>query len=79
MTGTIKMHPRGFGFVQPDNPALYPQDVFIPKPLTKNAVDGDVVEVLINQESFSEKGPEGKVLAILTRARTHMAGIIRSS
>lgn len=78
MTGTMKMHPRGFGFVVPDNPALYPQDVFIPKHLTKNAVDGDVVEVLISQESFSDKGPEGKVLAILTRARTHMAGIIRT-
>jgi ribonuclease R len=77
MTGTLKMHPRGFGFVQPDNPALYPQDVFIPKHLTKNAVDGDVVEVLVNQETISDKGPEGKVLAILSRARTHMAGIIR--
>jgi ribonuclease R len=77
VTGTLKMHPRGFGFLQPDNPEMYPQDVFIPKHLTKNAVDGDVVEVLINQESFSEKGPEGKVIAILSRARTHMAGIIR--
>jgi ribonuclease R len=77
MTGTLKMHPRGFGFVQADNPVVYPQDVFIPKHLTKNAVDGDVVEVLINQESLSDKGPEGKVLAILSRARTHMAGIIR--
>lgn len=77
MTGTMKMHPRGFGFVQPDNPTLYTQDIFIPKHLTKNAVDGDVVEVLINQEVISDKGPEGKVLAILTRARTHMAGIIR--
>ncbi|MFI0435616.1 MAG: ribonuclease R [Parachlamydiaceae bacterium] len=75
--GTIKMHPRGFGFVQPDNPTLCPQDIFIPKHLTKNAVDGDSVEVLINQESFSEKGPEGKVIAILSRSRTHMAGIIR--
>lgn len=77
MTGVVKMHPRGFGFVQPHNATIYPQDVFIPKHLTKNAVDGDVVEVLINQESVSEKGPEGKVLAILSRARTHMAGIIR--
>jgi ribonuclease R len=77
VTGTLKMHPRGFGFLQPDNSITHPQDVFIPKHLTKNAVDGDVVEVLINQESFSEKGPEGKVLAILSRARTHMAGIIR--
>lgn len=76
ITGTIKMHPRGFGFVQSHTPLLHPEDIFIPKHLTKNAVDGDVVEVLINQDSFSDKGPEGKVFAILSRARTHMAGII---
>lgn len=77
MTGTIKMHVRGFGFVLPDNRALFPEDVFIPKPFTKNAVDGDVVEVQINQDAFSEKGPEGKVVAILSRGRTHLAGIIK--
>lgn len=77
VTGTLRVHPRGFGFVQPDDPVLNPQDIFIPKHLTKNGVDGDHVEVVINQESFSEKGPEGKVTAILSRARTHMAGIIK--
>ena len=71
------MHPRGFGFVHSDNSELHPQDIFIPKHLTKNAVDGDVVEVIINQDAYSDKGPEGKVFAILSRARTHMAGIIR--
>lgn len=77
MKGILRMHPRGFGFVQPDNPVLYPQDVFIPKHMTKNAVDGDEVEVLINPDSVSDKGPEGKIITILSRARTHMAGIIR--
>ena len=75
--GVIKMHPRGFGFVIPDQPTVYGQDIFIPKHLTKNAIDGDIVEVFVNPE-ISEKGPEGKVLAILERARTHMGGIIRS-
>lgn len=75
--GVLKIHPRGFGFLQPDNSLLYPEDIFIPKHLTKNAVDGDTVEVLINQEAISDKGPEGKVLTILSRSRTHMAGIIR--
>lgn len=76
ITGIMRMHPRGFGFVQTNHPS-YTQDVFIPKHLTKNSVDGDEVEILINQENVSEKGPEGKVIAILSRARTHMAGIIR--
>lgn len=77
ITGMLKMHPRGFGFVKTDDPKSYPEDIFIPKHLTKNAVDGDRVEVLVNNESISEKGPEGKVVAILTRCRTHVAGIIR--
>jgi ribonuclease R len=76
--GTIRMHPRGFGFVQPDDATLFSQDIFIPKHLTKNAVDGDSVEVWVNQDSVSEKGPEGKVIAILSRSRTHIAGIVRS-
>lgn len=76
VTGIIKMHPRGFGFVHPENTPLLTQDIFIPKHLTKNAVDGDTVEVEINNEVYSEKGPEGKVVAILSRARTHMAGIV---
>lgn len=77
VTGTIKMHPRGFGFVQIEDSATYDQDIFIPKHLSKNAVDGDIVEVIVNQDIISDKGPEGKVIAILSRARTHMAGIIR--
>lgn len=79
VTGTMRMHPRGFGFLQADNSALYPQDIFIPKHLTQNAVDGDKVEVEVNKEVVSEKGPEGRVVTILSRSRTHMAGIIREA
>lgn len=75
--GVLHMHPRGFGFLTPENQATNAPDVFIPKHLTKNAVDGDVVEVIINEEVISDKGPEGKVVTILSRARTHLAGIIR--
>lgn len=75
--GVLRVHPRGFGFLQAENPLLFPQDIFIPKHLTQNAVDGDTVEVQINTAVFSEKGPEGKVIAILSRGRTHLAGIIK--
>lgn len=77
ITGLIHMHPRGFGFVKPNPPTTYIEDIFIPKHQTLNAVDGDTVEVLVNTESVSEKGPEGRILTILTRARSHVAGIIR--
>jgi ribonuclease R len=76
VTGILSVHPRGFGFLRPDDPTLFSEDIFIPKHLTQNAVDGDTVEVLVNTEVVSEKGPEGKVISILSRGRTHIAGII---
>lgn len=76
IAGTLRVHPRGFAFLQADKPKVYLQDIFIPKHLTQNAVDGDRVEVEVN-EVISDKGPEGRVVAILSRGRTHMAGTIR--
>lgn len=76
--GTLSLHPRGFGFVRPDDPTLYDKDIFIPKQMTQNGVDGDTVEVEINPLAFSSKGPEGKIITILKRGRTHLAGIVRS-
>lgn len=74
--GTIKIHPRGFGFLIPEERERYPDDIFIPKRATKGAVDGDTVEVAIHLGAVSEKGPEGSVTKILKRGRTHLAGII---
>lgn len=77
VTGVMRVHPRGFGFLQAtDSP--YSEDIFVPKHLIQNAVDGDTVEVLVDPTHFTEKGPEGKVVSILTRGRTHMAGVIKS-
>ncbi len=75
--GLLHMHPRGFGFLQAHDKEMHPIDIFIPKHLTQNAVHGDIVEVVVS-DIVSEKGPEGKVVAILERARTHMGGIIKS-
>lgn len=77
MTGVLNAHARGFGFVQAHDPVLYPQDIFIPKHQMNNAVDGDTVEVQVNTDVVSDKGPEGRIITILTRGRTHMAGIVR--
>ncbi len=71
VTGSISVHPKGFGFIgQPDGP-----DVFVPKQFMNDAVDGDEVKVEINPV-VSAKGPEGKVVAILKRNRTHLAGTV---
>ncbi len=74
VVGTIKMHPRGFGFVVIKN--SQDPDVFIPKPYVNDAIDGDVVEVLINLEAVSERGPEGKILSIISRKRKTIVGTI---
>ncbi len=76
ITGTLRMHPRGFGFVVPDSLFECPQDVFVPKHLTDNAVDGDHVEIQVNPDSNWEKGPEGRIISIIKRGRTHLAGTI---
>jgi len=70
--GKVSMHPKGFGFVKTDSSE---KDIFIPKPFTLDAIDGDEVEVEI-MAKVSAKGPEGKILRILKRARTHLAGTI---
>jgi ribonuclease R len=70
-TGTISVHPKGFAFVKTgDGP-----DVFIPKHLVRDAVDGDLVEVDVASE-VSAKGPEGAVVSIIKRSRTHLAGTV---
>jgi len=74
--GVIHIHSKGFGFVSPDNVDLYPEDIFIPKHLKGNAVDGDYVEVAVHIERRSEKGPEGHILKVLKRAKEHLVGIV---
>lgn len=71
--GTISVHPKGFGFVKfAEGP-----DVFIPKHAIGEAVDGDQVEIDVNP-IVSAKGPEGQVVSVTKRSRTHLAGTIIS-
>lgn len=77
VTGMLHMHPRGFGFVTPDHPQDSSQDVFIPKHLTDGAVHGDKVEIVINPDSNWDKGPEGKIISIIKRGRTHLGCTIK--
>lgn len=72
ITGAISIHhKKGFGFVK----NTQGPDIFIPKHSVLDAVDGDTVEVEVSPV-VSAKGPEGIVVAILKRSRTHLAGTI---
>lgn len=75
--GLLRMNPRGFGFVIPENKEIHPEDIFIPKHLTLTGVDGDLVEVESFPSSKKDKGPEGKVICVLERGRSHLAGIVK--
>lgn len=74
--GIIHIHAKGFGFVSPSNPKSFTQDVFIPKHLKKNAVDGDLVEIAAYPSRKSSKGPEGHVISVVERAKDHLVGIV---
>lgn len=76
IVGILRSHHRGFGFLKPEDPNLPFKEVFIPKQFTMNAVDGDMVEVVIGPPPHNPKGPEGKVVSIIERGRTHLAGTI---
>lgn len=77
LSGTLSLHPKGFGFVKPENAPPGQPDIFIPKHLISGAIDGDVVQ--IEQEAeVSSKGPEGRIIAILKRKRSELTGVVTS-
>jgi ribonuclease R len=78
VTGILRVHPRGFGFVELEDNSEYSEDIFIPKTLINHGIDGDIVEVeILNATGPGGKGPDGRVVAILSRSRKTLAGIIR--
>ncbi|GAB5412358.1 MAG: ribonuclease R [Chlamydiales bacterium] len=72
ITSTIRVHPRGFGFVLVEEG----DDIFIPKPHMASAADGDTVLAQISPRKTS-KGPEGRILKIVKRNRKDIVGIVR--
>lgn len=73
--GIISIHSRGFGFIQAKANPFNIKEVFIPPPYVESAADGDNVLVAVDAKT-SQKGPEGKVIKILERKNTHLAGIV---
>ncbi len=68
--GRITVHPKGFGFVVLESGE---DDVFVVKGDTKNALDGDRVQI---KTRSGRKGTEGTVIEVLARHRRKLTGVI---
>jgi len=81
VVGTLKLHPRGFGFVEPDSPTRH-GDLFIPGGMTGNAVTGDRVRATVSRRDGGRgrqpgKGPAGRIVEVLERGRSEFVGTLR--
>lgn len=68
LTGRIKIHPVGYGFVVPDDKS---EDVHISPPNRGAAMDADTVEI---EAWMGGRGVEGRVLRVIERGRAKITG-----
>ncbi len=71
--GVIDMTNNGSGFAIVDE---LEQDIFIPNYRLNKALHGDLVEVEIIKQKPGKR-PEGEVVNIIERAKTHFTGIVK--
>ena len=74
-TGIFHAHPRGFGFVTIEG---RDGDVFVAPDNIKDAMDGDTVQVVVEEETKNRKA-EAVVVKILTRANETVIGTFEKS
>jgi ribonuclease R len=68
VSGRIKVHPAGYGFVVPDDNS---EDVHVSARNRSNAMDGDTVSVEV---WAGVRGFEGRVMRVLVRGRAKITG-----
>ena len=73
--GVFAAHERGFGFVTPENNEGE-KDIFIPAKSVNGALNEDVVEVEIVDESGKSK--EGKIKKIIRRGKSTLVGTFQN-
>ena len=76
VTGKLQAHPRGFGFVLPEEER---PDVFIPGNAMNGAMHGDRVIAKVTREEGNGKKCEGEIIRILERGITKTIGIYEDS
>ena len=74
VTGRVQVHPRGFGFVTPDQPITgIDGDLFIAGTNLNQAMHGDRVVARVEHRGGDGRG-EGRIVRILKRAATNLVG-----
>jgi ribonuclease R len=68
--GTLRIHPRGHGFVNVDGES---EDVFVAPPELLGALHGDRIAVSVRR---GERGLEGTIVAVLERSQKYVAGLL---
>lgn len=77
ITGKLQAHPRGYGFVIPEEEGV--KDVFVPGSFMNGAMHGDKVVVKITKEDINGKKREGEIIRILERVNTTLIGVYENS
>jgi ribonuclease R len=81
VAGVLKGHPRGFGFVIPEDSSL--EDIYIHRENMSTALDGDKVLVRLfpafRRKRSGKEGPEGEIVQVVARANRDIVGELRKS
>ena len=75
LKGVYSKAKKGFGFVSLMEKEL--DDIYIPKGLEGNAMDGDTVQILITREKQGDSSAEGKIVKVMKRAVTEVLGLVK--
>ncbi|MDD3278147.1 MAG: ribonuclease R [Lachnospiraceae bacterium] len=76
VTGLFISHPKGFGFVQLEDPEQ--DDIFIPAPYVGEAFHHDQVEIIVEPEKNGKRA-EGKVVRVLSHEIKEVVGTFERS
>ncbi|MCH7603174.1 MAG: VacB/RNase II family 3'-5' exoribonuclease [Planctomycetes bacterium] len=79
--GILRLNPRGFGFVVPDQP-YREGDLFVPRGSTRDAISGDRVRARVVRQAWRAKAKPGrspftgKIIEVIERGRDHFVGTL---
>lgn len=77
VAGKIQVHPRGYGFVIPEEEGV--EDIFIPSSYLNGCMNGDKVIAKVTKEDATGKRREGEITRIVERVNKTVIGVYEDS